>query len=110
MVGETKRTTLTIKLTHHLSRPFVLLGSQVIIQVIALYMAFLYGILYLVLSTFADMWSSTYGEPIGIASLNYISLAVGLMLGTQIGAPLNDRVRYIVPCLCPCSHRASAHS
>ncbi|KIN03237.1 hypothetical protein OIDMADRAFT_119124 [Oidiodendron maius Zn] len=75
-----------------LVRPFKLLGSQIIIQVLAIYMAFLYGIIYLVLSTFATLWVEVYYESIGIGGLNYISVGVGLFVGTQIAAPLQDRI------------------
>jgi multidrug resistance protein len=79
-----------------LSRPFVLLGSQVIVQVLAVYMAYLYGLMYLVLSTFPLLWSTTYHESTGIGGLNYISLGLGFFLGTQICAPLQDRIyRYL---------------
>lgn len=47
--------------------------------------------MYLVLSTFPGLWTGYYGESIGIGGLNYISLGLGFFLGTQIGAPLNDR-------------------
>ena len=75
-----------------LTRPFILLGTQVIIQVLALYMAFIYGIMYLVLSTFPALWANKYHESISIGGLNYISLGVGFFLGTQISAPLQDKI------------------
>ena len=75
-----------------LGRPFRLLGTQPIIQVLALYMAFIYGTIYLLLSTFPLLWSQRYDESIGIGGLNYISLAVGFFLGAQICGPLNDRI------------------
>lgn len=75
-----------------LIRPFKLLGTQHIIQVLAIYMAYLYGLMYLVLSTFPVLWTELYHESIGIGGLNYISLALGFFLGTQICAPLNDRI------------------
>ena len=75
-----------------LIRPFKLLGTQHIIQVLALYMAYLYGLMYLVLSTFPVLWTERYHESIGIGGLNYISLALGFFLGTQICAPLNDKI------------------
>jgi multidrug resistance protein len=75
-----------------LTRPFRLLGTQQIVQVLALYMAYLYGIMYLVLSTFPTLWTTYYGESVGISGLNYISLGVGFFLGTQICAPLNDKI------------------
>jgi multidrug resistance protein len=75
-----------------LGRPFKLLGTQIIIQVLTLYMAYLYGINYLVLSTFPTLWTEVYHESIGIGGLNYISLGVGLFIGTQICAPTQDRI------------------
>ncbi|KAF7947838.1 hypothetical protein EAE96_008915 [Botrytis aclada] len=75
-----------------LTRPFKLLGTQIIIQVLAVYMAYLYGIMYLVLSTFPGLWEGVYKESVGIGGLNYISLGVGFFLGTQICAPAQDRI------------------
>jgi multidrug resistance protein len=86
-----ERTVLkTLKIS--LSRPFILLGTQIIVQVLALYMAYLYGLMYLVLSTFPSLWEGVYHESIGIGGLNYISLGTGFFLGTQICAPLQDRI------------------
>jgi multidrug resistance protein len=80
--------TLAISLT----RPFKLLGTQVIVQVLALYMAYLYGLMYLVLSTFPALWENEYNESVGIGGLNYISLAVGFFIGTQVCAPCQDKI------------------
>jgi MFS family permease len=74
------------------SRPFKMLFTQPIVQVLALYMAYLYGIMYLLLSTFPMVWTEVYGESISIGSLNYISLGFGFSMGTQICARLQDRV------------------
>ena len=73
-------------------RPFKLLGTQPIVQYLAIYMAFLYGLIYLVLSTFPALWERRYGESIGIGGLNYISLGLGFFIGTQTCAPMNDRI------------------
>lgn len=75
-----------------LIRPFRLLFTQPIIQFLAIYMAFLYGLMYLVLSTFPTLWTTTYHESIGIGGLNYISLALGFFVGVQVAARLNDRI------------------
>ena len=69
-----------------------MLGTQVIIQVLALYMAYLYGLMYLVLSTFPGLWEGEYHESIGIGGLNYISLGLGFFIGTQVCAPCQDRI------------------
>ncbi|PYI03436.1 MFS general substrate transporter [Aspergillus sclerotiicarbonarius CBS 121057] len=77
-----------------LIRPFRLLATQPIVQALAAYMAFIYGTMYLVLSTFPSLWTSPdyYNESTGIGGLNYISLGLGFWLGSQICAPLNDRI------------------
>lgn len=82
--------TLATTLKVALKRPFKLLGTQPIVQVLACYMAYLYGLMYLMLSTFPMLWSERYGQSIGIGSLNFISMGLGFFLGTQITAPLND--------------------
>lgn len=77
-----------------LIRPFRLLATQPIVQALALYMAYIYGIMYLLLSTFPALWTSPkyYDESTSIGGLNYISLGVGFWLGSQICAPLNDGI------------------
>ena len=83
-----------------MERPFRLLFTQPIVQVLAAYIGYVYGVLYLVLSSFPMLWESPvnspilpgYGEPSGIAGLNYISLGVGFYLGTQIAAKSADKI------------------
>lgn len=75
-----------------LVRPFILLGTQPMIQVLAIYMAYLYGLIYLVVSTFPSVWGEIYHESIGIGGLNYISLGIGFFGASQISAPLQDIV------------------
>ncbi|PLB39031.1 MFS transporter [Aspergillus candidus] len=90
---ERQNKTLLQVLRTSLVRPFRLLLTQPIVQVIAVYMAYIYGIMYLVLSTFPTLWTSPdyYNESTGIGGLNYISLGLGFWLGSQLCAPLNDR-------------------
>ena len=77
-----------------LQRPFRVLLTQPIVQVLTLYLAYLFGIMYLLLASFPLLWTSPsyYRESPSIGSLNYISLGVGLFLGTQSAAPLNDAI------------------
>ncbi|KAI1760316.1 MFS general substrate transporter [Hypoxylon sp. FL1150] len=85
---------LWAKLGVALTRPFRLLATQVIVQCIALYMMYVYGLLYLVLSSFPTLWTAPppagYGMSIGIGGLNYISLGLGFFLGAQICARMQD--------------------
>ncbi|KAL8955854.1 MAG: hypothetical protein Q9183_006502, partial [Haloplaca sp. 2 TL-2023] len=72
-------------------RPFRLLGTQPIVQVLCIYIAYIYGLMYLILATFPVLWTKRYHQSIGIAGLNYLSVAVGFTLGVRILSPLNDR-------------------
>ncbi|CAN8102830.1 unnamed protein product [Discula destructiva] len=83
--------TVRATLTTALVRPFRMLLTQPIIQILALYMMYLYGLIYLVLSAFPVLWRS-YGFSTGIGGLHYISLGVGFFLGAQVCAPLQDRI------------------
>ncbi|KAH8655268.1 synaptic vesicle transporter [Xylariales sp. PMI_506] len=80
------------KLGIALKRPFKLLTTQPIVQFLGLYMAFLYGLMYLLLSTFANLWMERYHEGVAIGGLNYISTGLGFMVGSRANALLQDRV------------------
>ncbi|OAX82710.1 hypothetical protein ACJ72_02943 [Emergomyces africanus] len=81
-----------ILLRKSLVRPFIMLGTQPTIQALALYRAYLYGLMYLVLSSFPLVWEGVYKQTTDIASLNYLSLGIGFVIGLQICAPIMDRV------------------
>lgn len=89
---DTPNRKLSVHLRQAFERPFRLLFTQPIVQILALYIGYVYGVLYLVLASFPMLWTSVYGERIDIAGLNYISLAVGFFIGTQITAKLADRI------------------
>lgn len=84
------------KLSTHLrtafERPFRLLFTQPIVQVLSLYIGYVYGVLYLVLANFPLLWQNKYGESTSIAGLNYISLGLGFFIGTQIAAQTADKI------------------
>ncbi|KAF4177951.1 hypothetical protein CNMCM8927_000591 [Aspergillus lentulus] len=75
-----------------LVRPFVLLGTQPIIQVLAVYFGYLFGLYQLTISTFHAVWKDVYGESDMVSSLNYIAMTVGLIVGCEIAGPLNDKI------------------
>ncbi|KAG5987547.1 hypothetical protein E4U54_004942 [Claviceps lovelessii] len=89
--GRRHRTLLRV-LTQALVRPFRLLATQPIVQVLSLYLMFLYGMIYLILATFPALFATKYGQSPGVVGLNYISIGIGLFLGAQVCAPLQDRV------------------
>ncbi|KAK7473098.1 hypothetical protein VKT23_001198 [Stygiomarasmius scandens] len=75
-----------------LTRPFTLFAREPIAQVIGIYMAFVYGIFYLFLTTIPTVFSDVYHEAPGIAGLNYLALGVGLTLASQINARYMDKI------------------
>ena len=75
-----------------LVRPSRMLATQPIVQVIALYMAYLFGLIYLIIAIFPQVWSDIYGESLGIGGLNYLALGLGAVTGAQINIQFVDRV------------------
>lgn len=74
-----------------LIRPPMLLVSRPILYLVSILMSYNFGILYLVLATFATLFIEQYGDsPFG-ASLHYIALCLGYLLATQIGGYIMDK-------------------
>ena len=73
-------------------RPFALFVREPIIQLLGIYMAFVYGLIYLILTTIPTIYQDIYGEPVGIAGLHYLALGVGLTGASQINARMLDRI------------------
>ena len=77
---------------NEISRPFIMLGTQPIIQFLAVYMSLLFGLNHMTIATFHTIWRDVYAQPPTTASLNYISIAVGFVIGCQAMGYLNDRI------------------
>lgn len=75
--------------------PFIMMFTHPATQAPSIYRAYLYGVMYLVLSTFPLVWEDIYNQATTIASLNYLSLMVGFLIGLQISHPLMDKVRLL---------------
>ncbi|KAL8963333.1 MAG: hypothetical protein Q9193_000397, partial [Seirophora villosa] len=74
-----------------LVRPFIMLGTQPALQAMALFRGYQYGLMYLALATFPMVFEETYDQSVGRASLNYLSLGIGFVVGLQISGPLQDK-------------------
>ncbi|KEF58931.1 uncharacterized protein A1O9_03774 [Exophiala aquamarina CBS 119918] len=75
-----------------LSRPLRLLMFHSIVQIQAVVCGFAYGITYLVISSYADMWTARYAESTSRAGLHYLAMCLGEILGSQLGGPAMDLV------------------
>ena len=80
------------KVEKSLVRPFRLLLTQPIVIALAIYMSYLYGLVYLVISSFPALYTSPkyYNESTQISGLHYIAVAIGYFLGAQITSRFND--------------------
>ncbi|KAI1332173.1 major facilitator superfamily domain-containing protein [Xylariaceae sp. FL0255] len=72
------------------SRPFRLLLFHPLVQITALISALGYGVLYIVISSFATLWTERYHESTQISGLHYIATALGELAGSQVGSRLMD--------------------
>ncbi|KAF5343463.1 hypothetical protein D9758_011862 [Tetrapyrgos nigripes] len=76
----------------NLSRPVILLFGSLICFLLSLYMAFLYGVYYLMFATFSELFSEVYGFSIGTGGLVYLGLGIGFVSATWVGAKWADQV------------------
>ncbi|KAG5650905.1 hypothetical protein H0H81_010579, partial [Sphagnurus paluster] len=79
-------------LWENLKRPLIMLSRSFICFILSLYMAFLYGIYYLMFATFANFFHKTYGFGPGIGGLAYLGLGIGFFLATIFGAKTADQL------------------
>lgn len=63
-----------------------------IVSLLCLYAAFVYGLLYLLLTTITNVFVLTYGWTLGIAGLSYIGLGTGFMIAVIIIGASSDRL------------------
>jgi len=75
-----------------LTRPFIMFINEPIVQVLGIYMAFIYGLFYLFLTSMPLMFQGTYGESVGVSGLNYLALGVGITGASQTNARLMDYI------------------
>ncbi|KAL4976384.1 hypothetical protein BDW66DRAFT_135331 [Aspergillus desertorum] len=70
----------------------MLFANQPVVACMAVYMAYVFGVAYLMLATFSDLWTDVYNEPLGISSLNYMFIAFGSFTGLFLNLKLINRI------------------
>lgn len=83
IVGKLKRT---------ITRPIVLLFTNVVIIGLGGFMAFIYGFLYLMIVVFPGIYEEIYGMSTEHASLMYLSLGIGFIVGVFVWTVLTNKV------------------
>jgi MFS family permease len=79
-------------ISRSLTRPLRLLLFHPIVQLISVLSALNYGMLYIILATFSDLWVVAYGQPVDISGLHYIAVALGEIAGSQISGYVMDAI------------------
>uniref|UniRef100_A0A0W0G651 Putative MFS polyamine transporter n=1 Tax=Moniliophthora roreri TaxID=221103 RepID=A0A0W0G651_MONRR len=75
-----------------LTRPFILFAREPILQLLGSYMAFMYGVFYIFVTTMPTIFQGIYSQSIGIAGLNYIALGLGLTSASFLNSRVMDRI------------------
>ncbi|KAE9404127.1 MFS polyamine transporter [Gymnopus androsaceus JB14] len=75
-----------------LTRPFMLFFREPILQLLGVYMAFIYGIFYIFITTMPDIFINIYDESIGIMGLNYFALGLGLAFASWVNSKTMDKI------------------
>lgn len=75
-----------------LVRPFALFVREPIVQVLGVYMSFIYGIFYLALTTITLIFERAYHERTSIAGLHFIALGIGITICSQLNGRYTDRL------------------
>ncbi|THH30522.1 hypothetical protein EUX98_g3665 [Antrodiella citrinella] len=79
-------------LKNALYRPWKMFFLEPIIQLMGVYMAFIYGLMYLYLNTIPSIYQGVYHESTGIAGLHYLAFGIGLTGASQLNARYMDKV------------------
>lgn len=99
---ETGNTKLRSKLDNGLSprdlfiraivRPTRMLLFSPVCSLLSLYMAYVYGILYLLFTTITELFIREYGFSQGSAGLAFLGIGIGMLLGLVVFGATSDRV------------------
>lgn len=76
-----------------LSRPWILLIKEPIVLILSIYMAIVYGILYLMFAAFPIVFQEQRGWSQGVGALPFLSVALGMLAAVAYTIP--DNKRYI---------------
>ena len=74
-----------------LGRPWILLLREPIVLIMTIYMAIIYGTLYMMFGAFPIVYQEQRGWSQGIGGLTFIGVAIGFLAGTCYVIPDNDR-------------------
>ncbi|KAH7142307.1 putative MFS multidrug transporter [Fusarium sp. MPI-SDFR-AT-0072] len=83
---------VSAKLKRSILRPFKLLFLSPVVLFLALYAAFCFGLMFLLLTTFSNVFSGQYGFDMGITGLCYLGMGVGTLGGLIAQGKFSDKI------------------
>lgn len=83
-------------LIENLTRPWMMLCTEPIVFLLSLYMAFVYGILYLDFTAYPIVYHDSRGWSPGIAGLSFLGMALGMTIATILSPYVNTIHAYYV--------------
>lgn len=80
-----------------LARPWLMFAQEPILFCLSLYMAFIYGVLYLDFTAYPIIYQKSRGWSLSMSGLSFLGIGAGMAIGTAI-SPFLDRLRayYVV--------------
>jgi MFS family permease len=88
----TKQVSLSSAMKQDLKRPILLLIRSPIILLLSLYVAVIYGLLYLFFTTIASVFMTQYGFSAGLSGLAFLGIGLGYFIGLALYGLTNDRI------------------
>ncbi|KAF4981761.1 hypothetical protein FZEAL_2483 [Fusarium zealandicum] len=85
------KVTLWDSLKTALSRPWILLFKEPIVLLLSIYMAIIYGTLYMLFGAFPIVYQQNRGWNQGVGGLSFLGIMVGMLLAIAYTIPSNKR-------------------
>ncbi|KAK9769001.1 putative Major facilitator superfamily (MFS) profile domain-containing protein [Seiridium cardinale] len=85
------KVTLGQSLKTALSRPWILLLKEPIVLLLSIYMAIIYGTLYMLFAAFPIVYQQNRGWSQGIGGLSFLGILVGMLFAVAYNIPVNKR-------------------
>lgn len=67
-----------------LLRPWIMLFTEPILFTVSLYMAFIYGVLFLDFTAYPGVYQKTRGWSVSISGLSFLGIGIGMAIATII--------------------------
>ncbi|TVY64274.1 Efflux pump FUBT [Lachnellula suecica] len=91
MEAENGKKTVTQEFKTALSRPWILLFREPIVLLLSIYMAIIYGTLYMLFGAFPIVFEQTRGWSLGIGGLAFVGVMVGMIMAVSYSIWDNKR-------------------